>query len=74
MEIITGWKGIVNFLNQIGVDFQLRTIKSWHYERLKMPLRKSHHNMQGRVMIRKEDLLKWLDAVTVPKHARSTHD
>ncbi|MGE0630957.1 MAG: hypothetical protein AB7O96_01010 [Pseudobdellovibrionaceae bacterium] len=68
MELIVGWKGIMQQLHKFGADFNMRTIKEWHYKRMPIPFQKTYQIQQGRVYIEKEQLQKWLrEVVLMPK-------
>jgi hypothetical protein len=47
---LIGWKRIARY---IGVH--PRTVKRWHYERVKIPLQKTYPSKQGRVIAMKSE-------------------
>lgn len=56
---LNGWKEMGRFAGVTG-----RTIKTWHYKKLRAPLMKSSRDKQGRVRIAKHEFMRWLKALS----------
>lgn len=62
--MVTGWKGILTYLEKNGVAISIRTLKNWHYKKEPIPFRKTSKGIGGRVYIYAKDLTTWFDRVT----------
>jgi len=56
--MIVGWKAIAKVSG-----FSLRTVKAWHYERLRIPFHKTSESPQGKVWILEQDFYDWLRSI-----------
>ncbi len=62
--MVSGWKGVLKYLDEHGIGVSLRTLKKWHYERIRIPFRKTYPGISGRVYIAESELERWLNNVT----------